>query len=242
MGGKKAVGASMRVCARSRIHALITYLFIVLTYFPNDFNERCPKMSPIVIDGRPFDKKLHIKADLRREITPWRALCWAYADECVGVATNVPDDHHLFISNGLMQTTYGERMARGSINGALDAHEDAFTIDGFLYRACGGREGLKPYHRLREAAELRKPVPATIEVPAIQCVPRLDSKGRIDLVLPLRETHRDRAIACLVSYEGFPADKAEALHRAHAAFYDLFHNVLACMQDLKLVKWRVTPS
>jgi hypothetical protein len=185
------------------------------------------------------------KADLRREISPWRALCWAYSDECIGVATNVPDDHHLFLSNGLTQTTYGERMARGSINGALDAHEDAFAIDGWLYKACGGKDGLgksprqSPYHRIRMAAEDRKLIPATIAVPKIQCVPLLDKKGRMELLLPLNERHIDRAIACLVTYEGFPPDKAEAIRRAHAAFYDLFVNAMACMVDLKLVKWRV---
>jgi hypothetical protein len=177
------------------------------------------------------------KADLRREITPWRALVWAYADECVGVATNAPDDHHLYVSNGLTQTTYGERVARGSINGALDAHEDAFAIDAFLYRACGGKEGLKPYHKLRDAAERRKPVPASIVVPAIQCVPRLNRKGAPEMVYPLNRN--DHPYLCLVTYEGYPADKAAAMRRAHAAFYDLFINVLACLQDVKLVKWKV---
>ena len=179
------------------------------------------------------------KADLRRAISPWRALCWAYADECVGVATNVPDSHHLYCDNGLMQTTYGERLARGSINGALDAHEDAFAIDGFVYRACGGREGLKPYHRIRAAAEKRRIIPAEIEVPSIQCVPKLDDRGRVELILPLRERHLDKAIGCMVTYEGYPAEKAEAMRRAHAALYDLFINAMACMVDLKLSKWRV---
>lgn len=177
------------------------------------------------------------KADLRREITPWRALCWAYADECVAVATNVPDDHHLYCQNGMMQTTYGERMARGSINGALDAHEDAFAIDGFLYRACGGREGLKPYHKIRAAAEKRCAIPAEIDVPAIQCVAKLNSKGKPDLLYPLNRN--DRPYLCLVTYEGFPADKAELMRNAHSALFELFTAALACMQDLKLVKWRV---
>jgi hypothetical protein len=179
------------------------------------------------------------KADLRREISPWRALCWAYADECVGVATNVPDDHHLYCSNGLTQTSYGERMARGSINGALDSHEDAFTIDGWLYQACGGRDGLPPYHAIRAAAEKRVIIPAEIEVPAIQCVPVLNKRGEPTELYPFNRN--DRPYLCVVGYQGYPAEKAEAMRRHHAALYDLFVNVMACMVDLVLVKWKITP-
>ncbi len=179
------------------------------------------------------------KADLRREITPWRALCWAYADECVGVATNVPDDHHLYLSNGLTQTSYGERLARGSINGALDAHEDAFTIDGFLYRACGLRDGLPPYHAIRAAAEKRAMIPAEIVVPAIQCVPRLNKRGEPQLEYPLNRN--DKPYLCVVTYEGYPQDKANEMRRRHALLHDLFVNVMACMVDLQLVKWKITP-
>jgi hypothetical protein len=186
------------------------------------------------------------KADLRREISPWRALCWAYADECVGVATNVPDDHHLFLSNGLTQTTYGERMARGSINGALDAHEDAFAIDGWLYRVLGGKDGMgksprqSPYHRIRLAAEQRKAIPPSIEVPLIQCVPTLNRRGDPVLLYPLNRN--DRPYLCVVGYEGYPPEKAEAMRRAHEALYDLFTKAMACMVDLKLSKWRVVVS
>jgi hypothetical protein len=180
------------------------------------------------------------KADLRREITPWRALVWAYADECVGVATNVPDSHHLYCANGLSQTTYGERMARGSINGALDAHEDAFAIDGFVYAACGGAAGLKPYHAIRSAAEKRVIIPAEIEVPDICCLPRLNKRGEPWLEYPIGRN--DRPYLCLVTYEGYPADQASMLRKRHALFYDLFQNVLASMQDIVgLTRWRVLP-
>ena len=177
------------------------------------------------------------KADLRREITPWRALVWAYADECVAVATNVPDDHHLYVSNGLTQTTYGERLARGSINGALDAHEDAFTIDGWLYQACGGRDGLPPYHAIRAAAEKRTPIPAEIDVPAIECVPRLNEKGKPSLLYPLKG--RNEAYLCEVTYQGYPQDKADEIRRRHRALYDLFCGVLGVMYKINLTKWRV---
>jgi len=179
------------------------------------------------------------KADLRRDITPWQALVWAYADECVGVATNVPDSHHLYVANGLCQTTYGERMARGTINGALDAHEDAFAIDAFVYKACGGRDGLKPYHRIRAAAERRTIVPPSLVVPELVCRPKLNAKGRPEMYYPLNRN--DRPYLCLVTYDGFPPEEAAQLRRAHAAFYDLFCRVLACLQDVRLVKWRVLP-
>ena len=177
------------------------------------------------------------KADLRREITPWRALVWAYRDECVGIANNAPQGHHLYCDNGLAQSSYGERMARGSINARLDAHEDAFAIDSFLWDAVGRDE--KPYHAIRAAAEWAKPIAPEIVVPAITCVPLLDGKGRPTLVLPLRETHRERALWCVITYEGYPADKAAALRRAHAALFDLFVKAMACMVDMPLSKWRV---
>ncbi len=187
----------------------------------------------------PKHKDQPPKADLRREIKPWRALVWAYADECVGVATNVPDGHHLYVSNGLTQTTYGERMARGSINGALDAHEDAFAIDAFVYRACGGREGVKPYHAIRAAAEQRKIIPAEPAIPALVCRPKLNTRGRPEMLYPLNRN--DQPYLCLVAYDGFPPDEADRMRRAHAAFHALFLNVLACMQDLVLARWKVLP-
>ncbi len=183
----------------------------------------------------PKHKDQPPKADLRREITPWRALVWAYADECVGVATNVPDGHHLYVSNGLTQTTYGERMARGSINGALDAHEDAFAIDGWLYRACGGKDGLRPYHAIRAAAERRIPIPERL--PAIRCLPRLNNRGEPQLLYPMGRN--DRPYLCLVTYEGFRDDQPEAVH--HVLVYELFVAAMDCMIDLDLVKWRVVP-
>lgn len=187
----------------------------------------------------PMNGRKVLKADLRREISPWGALVWAYADECVGIATNIPDDHHLYVSNGMAQAGYGERMARGSINAALDAHEDAFAIDGFLFRACGGAEGLKPYHRIREAAQSRKPIPAGLDLPPLRCLPRLDAKGRIDLLMPLNVSHRDRAYACLVTYEGYSDEEAGRIARSHALLFDLFTHAMACMVDLVLAKWRI---
>ncbi len=183
----------------------------------------------------PKHKDQPPKADLRREITPWRALVWAYADECVGVATNGPSE---YASTGLAQTAYSERVPGGTINGWLDAHEDAFTIDAFLMDACGGRFS-KPYVMIRAAAEKRKMIEPEIDVPELECGPKLNAKGKPEMLYPLNRN--DQPYLCLVAYNGFPADKADAMRRAHAAFFELFINILVCMQDLTLMKWKILP-
>ena len=183
------------------------------------------------------------KADLRREITPWRALVWAYHDEALRAATNglTADqrDRPGSADNGMAEVRYGERMARGTVGGWLPAHEDAFAIDAWLWWACGGRDGAKPYQRIVAAAEKRVPIAPRIDVPLIQCVPVLNKRGEPKLIYPMGRT--DRAYLCVITFEGVPREKAEALQRAHAAFYELFTAVLVAMQDVSLVKWRVLP-
>lgn len=195
-------------------------------------------MIPSSSHHHPVNGREKIRADLRRDISPWAALCWAYADECVGLATNAPDGHHLYVSNGLAQTGYGERMARGSINAALDAHEDAFAIDGFVWEACG--RDPSPYNRIKLAAERKRIIPAVLEIEPLRCLPRLNERGRPQVEYPIGG--RREAYLCVVTYAGYDQATAQAMARAHAAFHDLFIHVMAAMVDLVLVKWRVVTA
>jgi hypothetical protein len=186
----------------------------------------------------PKHKDQPPKADLRREITPWKALVWAYADECLAAATNgLTADVGYALShpeNGWVQTQYEERSARGTINGLLPAHEDAFVIDSWLWHVACARDP-KPYHAIRAAAEKRCPVAPSSDFPDLACGPVFRANGKIAMEYPLGRN--DRPYLCLVTYTGYSEDEK----RRQQALYDLFQNAMACMQDIDLVKWKITP-
>lgn len=171
------------------------------------------------------------KADLRREITPWRALIWAFRDEAVRAASN----HEYacgYVSAGYSMMMRAETgIGGGTINGLLEAHEDAITIDAKLQLWCGADAQL--YRAIAEAAERARPVPVADEVPRLRIVPVLRANGDIRMEYPLSGSHKP--YLCLVQYEGYTADQVERVRVVRS----MFEGFLGIMPGFTLTKWRI---
>jgi len=171
-----------------------------------------------------------LKADLRQPITAWKALVWAYADECVRVATN--SDYRLPNTGYSSVDLEGVGGTGGAINGFLEAHEDALAIDETV-RAWFDFNGTY-YHRLAIAAEKRKPLPKAGELPPLHVVPEYRPNGALRIEYRSQGKHAEPCY-CLVTYDGYTADELAKVQE----LYDLFVALLDILPGLKLRKWRV---
>lgn len=172
-----------------------------------------------------------VKADLRQPITAWKALVWAYADECVRVATN--SDYRRADLGYSSVDLEGAGGSGGAINGFLEAHEDALAIDETV-RAWFDFNGTY-YHRLAVAAEKRRPLPQACDLPALRVVPERKVNGTIKIEYNSAGRHGTPHY-CLVLYDGYTADELAKVQELH----DLFIALLDIMPGLKLGKWRIT--
>lgn len=178
----------------------------------------------------PMKKSQLPKADLRQPITAWKALVWAYADECVRVATN--SDFRLANTGYSSVDLEGAGGRGGAINGFLEAHEDALAIDETV-RAWFDFDGMQ-YHRMAIAAEKRKPLLKASDLKPLRLVPEYRVNGTIKMEYRNQGKHAEPHY-CWVIYEGHTA---EELSKAQQ-LYDLFVALLDVMPGLKLRKWRV---
>lgn len=175
------------------------------------------------------------KADLRRPITAWKALVWAYRDECVRAATNTSEAGR-YAETGFAASRYstGEAGGGGLINGLLEAHVDAHAIDQLVANWFDEwplwRQGVAVY---AEKAEL-PPHPDTL--PRFRIVgPELNAKGNIRVIYK-SYGRKDEGYLCPLVSEGF--DEREI--QRHREFHALFIGLLDIMGGLKLKKWRIT--
>ena len=189
---------------------------------------------PLSSRDLPVRKKQPPVADLRREITAWRALVWAYADENVRAATHCGGESAQYCSNGLRMMRIGETgIGRGTINGLLDAHPDACAIDNLVANWFDEwpmwRQGVAVY------AEKRMFPPSADLMQTFTIVgPVLNAKGR-----PKEIWHtvgrKDHPYLCPLEVEGFPREEIER----HRQFMALFDAMLEVMMGLKLTRWRI---
>lgn len=172
-----------------------------------------------------------LKADLRQPITAWKALVWAYANECVRVATN--SDYRLANTGYSSVDLEGVGGAGGAINGFLEAHEDALAIDETV-RAWFDFNG-SYYAHVAQTVEKRRRLPMASELQPLRAVPVRRVNGTIKEEY-LGNGRHDAPAYCLVEYEGHTSDELQ-----HAQeLYDLFVALLDIMPGLKLSKWRIT--
>jgi len=183
----------------------------------------------------PKMKDLPPKADLRREISAWKALVWAYADENVRAATHCGSEPALYCSNGLSLMRVGETgIGGGTINGLLEAHPDAWAIDNLVANWFDEwpdwRQGVALY------AESRRPPPAVEHLPRQRIVgPKLNGKGN-PVQLYRDFGAKDHPYLCPLEIdEGYTAAQVEW----HRQFLLLFKAMLDVMEGLKLERWRV---
>lgn len=177
-----------------------------------------------------------LKADLRTPISAWHALVWAYADECVRAAGE-EYNHHATAkqtsSTGRLMNM-GIVQGRGAINGRLDCHEDAVTIDVKL-RAWLDEVNRNFYPCLAKAVERRKRVPRAGELMPLHPVPVRRANGTIKEEYSRMGRH-DQPSYCLVEWEGYTLEELSAAQQ----LYDLFIAFLDVLPGMKLSKWLIS--
>jgi hypothetical protein len=186
---------------------------------------------PLSSQVPPNYKKEAPKADLRREITPWRALVWAYRDEAVRAASN----HEYatdYASTGYTMMQRAETgIGGGTINGVLEAHEDAIHIDAKLQAWCDRDARL--YVAIATAGENMRPVPSSDQVPRLRVLPVYRANGQVKMEYRLTGEHRP--YLCLVQYEGYSEAEVERVRHVHS----MFDSFLRIMPGFNLSKWKI---
>lgn len=172
--------------------------------------------------------------DLRREITAWRALVWAYRDENVRAATNSTEAARLADTGFAQCSMDSDRISGGLINGHLEAHADAHVIDDLVkaWYDDGLKAGRDALARCAETAT--PPVPASA-LPQLRFMPVLDRKGRIE-VWSARRGRDYVEYLCPVAVEGYSAAEIQRHHE----FICLFVALLEVLRGARLQKWRIT--
>ena len=174
--------------------------------------------------------KVIIKPDLRREISSWGLLIWAYRDQSVRAASY--DEKARYCSNGLVLQRLGETgIGRGAINGYHLPHEDALAIDAFVEEwfepVSGGRDYLAWY------AERAKLPPHPDTLPRERLVPLLKHNGMPEtLIHPVTR----RPYACILKMEGLSKREIDR----QATLYALWDVLLDIMIGKSWSNWKVT--
>lgn len=173
--------------------------------------------------------------DFRRETTAWDALVWAYYDQSVRAATHCGSEPAHYCSNGLSMMRVGETgIGRGTINGLLEAHPDAWAIDNLVGNWFDEwpewRNGVAIY------AESRRPPPAPEQLPRLRIVgPLMTTKGN-PVHLYRDWGAKDHPFLCPLEIE---EGCTEAQVQRHIQFLALFEAMLDVMKGLKLDKWKI---
>jgi hypothetical protein len=175
------------------------------------------------------------KADLRRPITAWRALVWAYRDECVRAASNVEADRYARTDAASVPMTR-ERVSGGLINGFLAAHEDALLIDAKLIEWFDNDS--RRLIRTIRAAERAKPPPGEIVVPLARPYPMYNRDGSIATELK-KSNGKWQPYLCILDWQGEPAHVVAKRLAEYAEFHALFLAFLDAMTGFRLSLWRV---
>lgn len=169
-----------------------------------------------------------VKADLRQEITAWKALVWAYRDEMVHMATNNDTGR---MEPGLAQNDYQE-MPTGSTAGILLAHDDALLID---RKARKWFEPGKMYHySFSRACARRHILPRARDLKPLRFVPVYRANGTIKMEYRTMG-RKGEPYYCPVETEGHTREELDEAQRLH----DLFIAFLDVMPGFSLAKWRI---
>jgi hypothetical protein len=179
-----------------------------------------------------------VKAE-RREITAWRCLIWAYADEIVQAASNIGSSWG-YAATGYSQSNVDrERIGGGTINGWYEPHVDALLIHAKL-RAWFDRDG-EGLALVMRSAERRQEIAPEISLPRVKAVPVYDRNGNV-LIDKRRAGPRGRVITeyCRVEWQGLAIDVAAAREQRYREFYALFVAFLDAMPGFALSRWKVT--
>jgi hypothetical protein len=180
--------------------------------------------------SKPFN------ADLRAEITAWKALVWAYKLECVRAAIAGGEGPAGFRLPGYASAVLVEGSASWSINARLNAHEDAFAIAAALMEQVPVESRVC----VEQAAEAGVLPAWGVEPQPLRVVPMMKETAwgpKPVMLYPMKG--RKEPYLCQIEYQGFSAKEIMRMkERAVDVWLDLVH-LLDTIMRLPLVKWKV---
>jgi hypothetical protein len=189
-------------------------------------------------------------------------LVWAYAKQMVRklrsrdlVASGpIPSS---WSSTGLVcrDLTAGAVIRGSSFRGEETAHADAYAIDDFVMRMDREQRYL-----LVRYAEASRDVPSMPDwsprTPALVVVPVLRGQWTVETfrdgngharagAVKTLSGKRDKPVACLIDFEGFPQARADAMLQHARGVYEAWHCALrilraAMLAEDGLTRWRIT--
>ena len=171
------------------------------------------------------------KPDLRQEISAFKLLTWTYADERVRAASDGgelgPQVQSSTLLGRLMDGVEGT--GRGTINGFMEIHDDALSVDALVWAWFDQNWSHRAYLASYLERRVAPPHPSTLEPE--RRTPRLRANGK-----PYVIYDRNRnAMGVLEDVVGFDAKQIE-----YATFhYALFVGLLDVLRGVKLKKWKV---
>ena len=200
-----------------------------------------------------------VAVDTRSPATMVELLVWAYAKQMVRklrsrdlVASGpIPSS---WSSTGLVcrDLTAGAVIRGSSFWGDAErAHRDAYAIDDFVMRLSRDERDLVVRYAERERAPDWSPrTPALIAVPVLRGQWTVetfrDGNGHAKAgAVKTISGKRDKPVACLIDFEGFPQARADAMMQHARAVYETWHCALrilraAMLAEDGLTRWRIT--
>jgi hypothetical protein len=195
--------------------------------------------------------------DTRSPATMVELLIWAYAKQ------RVRDARASDVASGPIPSSWSTTgivcrdlscgaVIRGSGGAYVPvAHSDAHVIDDFVRRLPGDERGLVIRHaEARSAPEWSPCVPTLVAVPVLRGQWTLDTfrdgngHAKAGAVRTIAGK-RDKPVACLINFEGYPRERAEAAHSYARAVYEAWHCAVrilwsAMVAEDCLARWCIT--
>lgn len=175
--------------------------------------------------------KRSIEVDLRRDLTAWKALVWAYADQLAYWGSG--GGPQCFLGPGIAAICYGEE-GQYEVPPSTDVDDDAMAIDTLVRNwfdiDLKWRDGLARY------AMARKPPPPVEALEPLHVLSPARDPDYVPRLIYPPSGQRHAAYICVIEFGGH---SAAAIQR-HREFMALFHELLNVMRGLTLKKWRIT--
>jgi hypothetical protein len=119
----------------------------------------------------------------------------------------------------------------GTINGKLDAHEDALTVDAFVWEWMM-RSPVR-YSFVAQAAERGRGIVPADTLPPLRVLPVYRTNGNMEMIYPSDTSHRP--CGCAVTYDGVDAEDRQRHHELHV----LWRAMLTALVGRRFMQWKV---
>jgi hypothetical protein len=174
------------------------------------------------------------KADLRHETSAFALLVWTYADEHVRAASDGGDYGHEAKTSTLLGRLIDGVVGsgRGTINGLLEAHEDAMAVDALVWAWFDQNGSHRAYLASYLERRVAPPHPDTLE--RQRRVPRLRANGKPHVIYD----HNRNPVGVLEDVVGYDEKQIAYASYHHRMFVEL----IGVLPGIHLTRWKVTRS